>query len=292
MRIRLFLLVATLLIAGGCSSGHSKAGTNTISVVATTSQLADFVNNVGGDFVSVRTVMKPGVDPHEFEATPGDVRAMHDADLIVRNGVGLESWFDATLKSSETKAQIVDASLGVVIHNNDPHIWQSPKNAQVMVNNVAEGLKRAAPQHAAAIDVNSTAYKARLDTLDSDIAAQVSSLSNKQVVTDHDAFDYYLDRYGLVHAGSVIPSFDSQAELSSADINALVAKIQSAGVKAIFVEQSVSPKTAATIAREAKVKVISGEGSLFGDTLAPKGDAATYIGAMRHNTKVLVDNLR
>ena len=112
-------------------------------------------------------------------------------------------------------------------------------------------------------------------------------------MTNHDAFGYYVARYGLDFVGSVIPSFDSQAELSQQDINDLVAAVKAQGVKAIFSESSLPPKTAEAIAKEAGVKVVEGDDALYGDSLGPDGgDAATYIDMVEHNTKVIVDNLR
>jgi ABC-type Zn uptake system ZnuABC Zn-binding protein ZnuA len=129
--------------------------------------------------------------------------------------------------------------------------------------------------------------------LDADVAAQLATLTNKKLVTNHDAFGYYVARYGLDFVGAVVPSFDSQAELSQQDINQLVAAVKAQGVKAIFSESSLPPKAAEAIAKEAGVKVVEGDGALYGDSLGPEGgDAATYIAMVEHNTKVIVDNLR
>ena len=132
-----------------------------------------------------------------------------------------------------------------------------------------------------------------LDGLDREIASELSALTNRKLVTNHDAFGYYVDRYGLQLVGSVIPSFDTQAELSSRDISDLVAKIRSEGVKAVFSEASLPPKTAAAIASQAGVKIVQGDDALFGDSLGPPGsDGDTYLKMQRHNTKVIVENLR
>ena len=117
-------------------------------------------------------------------------------------------------------------------------------------------------------------------------------MANKKLVTNHDAFGYYIDRYGLQFVGSIIPSFDTSAELSGRDIRDLVAKIKATKVKAVFSETSLPPKTAETIGREAGVKVVEGEGALYGDTLGPAGsDGDTYLKMIRHNTRTIVSNL-
>jgi ABC-type Zn uptake system ZnuABC Zn-binding protein ZnuA len=121
---------------------------------------------------------------------------------------------------------------------------------------------------------------------------QLAPLTNRKIVTNHDALGYYIDRYGLEFVGSIIPSFDSSAELSATDIDAIVAEIRSNGVKAVFSESSIPPKTAEAIGSEAGVTVVAGDDALYGDALGPAGSgAATYVEMIRHNTEVLVANL-
>jgi ABC-type Zn uptake system ZnuABC Zn-binding protein ZnuA len=162
-----------------------------------------------------------------------------------------------------------------------------------MVANIAHALEAADPARAGEFEQRAADYTAQLQTLDADVAAQLATLTNKKLVTNHDAFGYYVARYGLDFVGAVVPSFDSQAELSQQDINHLVAAVKAQGVKAIFSESSLPPKAAEAIAKEAGVKVVEGDGALYGDSLGPEGsDAATYIAMVEHNTKVIVDNLR
>ena len=136
------------------------------------------------------------------------------------------------------------------------------------------------------------AYTRQLQALDAEVERRLASLANRKVVTNHDAFGYYLDRYGLQLVGSVIPSFDSSAELSGRDIRDLVARIRATGVKAVFSETSLPPRAAETIAHEAGVKVVEGEDALYGDSLGPAGsDGDTYLKMVRHNTRTIVSNL-
>lgn len=264
-----------------------------LRVVTTTTQLSDFAHVLGGDTVEVYDVVRPNVDPHDYDPTPADVEALRRADLIVKNGVGLEAWLDRTIDSAGSKARVVDASTGVALRNRDPHIWQDPTRAQVMVANLARAMGDLDPDHAASYAGALASYRAQLDALDVDIRAQLATLANKKLVTNHDAFGYYVERYGLDFVGSVIPSFDSQAELSSQQLSDLVARIRAQGVKAVFSESSLPPKTAETVAREAGVKVISGADALYGDTLGPPGSGAdTYLAMMRHNTATIVAALR
>jgi ABC-type Zn uptake system ZnuABC Zn-binding protein ZnuA len=300
-------MVALAFLAVGCggssSGGAAGGGTSTASatkvqVVTTTPILTDFARTIGGDGVDVYSVLKANVDPHDYEPTPADLEAVADADVVVKNGIGLEKWFEDTISSAEPKGTIVDASTGVTVRHEDggegdPHIWQDPRNAKIMVANLARAFEAAAPDLAAGFEQRAAAYTARLDALDADVAAQLGTLTNKKLVTNHDAFGYYVDRYGLDFVGAVVPSFDSQAELSQQDINNLVAAVTAQGVKAIFSESSLPPKAAEAIAKEAGVKVVEGDGALYGDSLGPEGSgASTYIDMVEHNTKVIVDNLR
>jgi len=295
--------VTALALLAGCGGGAGGAtaaptGAGRIQVVTTTPVLTDFVRTIGGPDVDVYSVLRPNVDPHDYEATPADLEAVADADVIVKNGVGLEKWFEDAIASADPKGTIVDASTGVPLRSEDggeadPHIWQDPRNAQMMVAGIARALEAADPAKAAAIEERTAAYTTELQSLDADVAAQLAALPNKKLVTNHDAFGYYVARYGLDFVGAVVPSFDSQAELSQRDINDLVAAVKAQGVKAIFSEASLPPKAAEAIAKEAGVKVVEGDGALYGDSLGPAGgDAATYIDMVEHNTKVIVDNLR
>jgi ABC-type Zn uptake system ZnuABC Zn-binding protein ZnuA len=307
--------VAGALVLGACGGDNSGSTATTtatpagpdaapppakvLAVVTTTTQITDFVKNIGGDHVKVYAVLKPNVDPHDYEATPADLDAIARADVIVRNGVDLEKWFGDTIRSAGPKGPIIDASRGVTIRNaasdepeGDPHIWHDPQNAKVMVTNIAHAFEAVDPAAVPVFEANLAAYSAQLDALDADIKAQIATLANKKLVTNHDAFGYYVAHYGLEFVGSVIPSFDSQAELAPGDLNDLVAKIKAQGVKAVFSESSLPPKTAEAIASEAGVKIVAGDDALYGDTLGAEGsDADTYLKMMEHNTREIVANL-
>jgi zinc/manganese transport system substrate-binding protein len=299
---RLLTALAILAVLAGCGSSAGSASEGaTITVVTTTTQLTDFATAIGGSHVKVVGLLRANVDPHDFEPSPADLDSIANAEVIVKNGVGLEKWFDATIKSAEPKGAVVDASTGVAIregtgteeHAGDPHIWHDPRNAVQMVTTIEQALAKADPAHASDYEANLAAYVAKLHQLDDDNAAAIATLVNKKLVTNHDAFGYYVARYGLEYVGSIVPSFDTSAELSARDIDDLVSKIKATGTKAVFSESSLPPKTAEAIGQEAGVKVVAGEDALYGDTLGPPGsDGATYLGAEAHNTRIIVDALR
>jgi manganese/iron transport system substrate-binding protein len=299
-RRRAALLAACLvaLLVTGCSASAGGGDTDggALRVVATTTQVADLAANVGGDRVRVTSLLKPGIDAHDYEPSPADIDALAHADVVLENGVGLEEWLGDIIESSGFDGPVVDTSQGVRLRQvggaPDPHIWQDPRNAQVMAANIERGLAAADPAGTAAFAANLAAYTKQLRALDAEVGRQVASLANRKVVTNHDAFGYYLDRYGLELVGSVIPSFDSSSELSGRDIRDLVAKIRATRVKAVFSETTLPPRAAETIGREAGVKVVVGEDALYGDALGPPGsDGDTYLKMIRHNTATIVSNL-
>lgn len=301
-------LLAAATACGGSSSagsdGASGGAGKKLKVVATTTQVADFARNIGGNKVTVSQILKPNVDPHDYEPSPADVQAIADADVVVESGVGLEKWLDQTIKSAGFHGTLVDTSKGVTIRKGngtdeeaagDPHIWHNPKNAEIMSRNIATALDAKDPADKATFEANLTAYTGKLDQLDAWIAQQINTLpaDQRKLVTNHDAFGYYIDRYHLTFVGSIIPSFDTSAELSGKQLNTLIAKIKDTGVKAIFSESSLPPKTAEAIGKQAGVKVEAGEDSLYGDTLGPAGSAgATYLDMERHNTTTIVGALK
>ncbi|MEO8692637.1 MAG: metal ABC transporter substrate-binding protein [Acidimicrobiales bacterium] len=297
----LFLTLSlTLVVACGDSAGSS-ASAAPLRVVTTTTVLTDFAHVIGGDRVSVHGVLKPNVDPHDYEPSAKDLDSMRKARVIVMNGVHLEPWFHDAASASGTKATVVDASAGIALRaaddnrespEGDPHIWHDPRNAKRMVATMLAAFVAADPAGAQIYATNAAHYTADLDALDLDIAAQIGTLQNKKLVTNHDAFGYYVDRYGLEFVGSIIPSFETSAEVSASELADLIDEVKTQGVKAIFAEAALPAKVAKTIADEAGVKVVDGEGALYGDGLGPsKSPGGTYLTMMRHNTTTIVDNL-
>lgn len=173
----------------------------------------------------------------------------------------------------------------------NPHLWTSPRLAQGMVHEIAHGLGEADPANAEAFEERAHEYMDRLAVLDEWVAAQFERIpaDERVLVTGHDSLRYYLHDYGIAFAGSLLPSFEDNAEPSAAEIDALVDSIKASGVKAIFVESSLSPKLAQTVAQEAGVTVVDAE-SLFVDSLGAEGSGAeTYIDATVHNTRVILE---
>lgn len=286
-------------IASNVTSSNSAALASKWKVVATTTQIGDFVKNVGGNRIELVTLLKPNVVPHEYEPGAEDSKTLAKAQIVFTNGVGLDDWLDKIIKNSGTKAKKIVTSEGIKAHpgegeeakDGDPHIWFDIDNARKMIDNIAKGLSELDRAGASVYQSNAAAYNEQLDKLDKDIKAQIAAIpeADRKLVTNHDAFSYYLDRYGIKFIGSVIPSFDSTAEPNAKDLADLVAKIKAEKVKAIFTETSLNPKLEKQIADEAGVKIYS---NLYGDTLGEAGsEGETYLKMMQANTKNIVAGL-
>ncbi|MEX5632033.1 metal ABC transporter substrate-binding protein [Parafrankia sp. FMc2] len=307
-------LAAVLAGCGGSDAGEGAGGDGAAPrVVATTTYAADFARAVGGDGVQVTQILRPGVDPHDYEPSPADLEALAEADLLIENGVGLESWLDDAISASGFDGtEIVMADRVTIRHREDggaehdesdehgdeegdPHIWHDPRNAKIMATNIQIGLATVDPESAAEYQANLESYSAELDELDRYTEQQINTIPSdrRKLVTNHDSFGYYVERYDLEFVGSIIPSFDTAAELSGRAIDDIVEKIRSSGTVAVFSESSLPPRTAQTIGSEAGVRVVAGEEALYADTLGPAGSAgATYLTAERHNTDTIVGALR
>ena len=181
-------------------------------------------------------------------------------------------------------------------HDHDgpnPHIWTSPDGAVSMVETVANELGKADNAHADEYEENAEAYIAKLGKLDQWIGENMKQVPEKErvVATGHDALGYYNDEYHITFVGSIMPSWDDNAEPSAAELDKLIADIKKHKVPAIFSETQLDPATAEALANEAGIKVYSGEDGLYTDSLGAAGsDADTYIKATVHNTKQLLDS--
>jgi ABC-type Zn uptake system ZnuABC Zn-binding protein ZnuA len=280
-------LTATALVLAGCS-GVSGNDDGQLDVVATTTQVGDFVHQVGGSAVAVDQILQPNTDPHEYEPRPSDVVATAEADLVFTSGDELDEWIGEVVPDSGSEARVVD--LGAIVPERlpgersgeeasayDPHWWHDPRNAEAAVREIERSLVAADPAHRRVFERRTAAYLARLRALDAGIALCMESVpaARRKLVTDHDAFGYFAERYGIDVVGAVIPSQATQAQPSAKDLSALAGLIEREGVEAVFPESSLSPKVAEAIAAQTGA---TAEYTLYGDTLGPTGsDGASYV---------------
>jgi ABC-type Zn uptake system ZnuABC Zn-binding protein ZnuA len=317
------LAVAVAVTLSGCSAGGGARAnvSGGLQVIATTTQVGDFTRNIVGDAedVTVTQLIQPNQSSHSYDPSAADLTALGRADVLVINGVGLEEWLHDAIDASGFHGVTISADAGIRVehldehatdhatstdagstdaaaHNHEagnPHIWTAVANAEKMVATIADGLARADDVHASAIRANADAYQQKLAALDAWIHENIDAVppNKRLLVSNHDAFGYFTAAYGITYVGSIIPSFDDNAEPSAAEIDDLVAAIATTGVKAVFSEASINPKAANTIAREAHVTVYSGEDALYGDSLGPAGSAGdTYIHAQVHNVKLILES--
>jgi zinc/manganese transport system substrate-binding protein len=298
--LALALLGVTLAAAGcGSSSSTDPPEPGAVKVVVTTTQLGDFVRAVGGDSAQVVQLLQPNSDPHEYEPRPDDVRALLDAPVVFESGDGLDAWMEQVVEQSGANPRVVtlaDANVtqlpgeasGSEASRYDPHWWHDPRNVEAAIPIIEYALALANPQGADVYARNARAYVARLRRLDAGIAACMRRVppAQRKLVTDHDAFGYFAQRYGIDVIGAVIPSQTTAAQPSAGDVAELVDTIRRERVHAVFPESSVSPKLAKAIAHETGAAVGA---ALYGDTLGPAGsDGATYLQMEQHNADALV----
>ncbi len=227
-----------------------------LKVLTTIAPLYSFTKNITGDLADVDNLLPSGVGPHEYSFSPNDVKKITGADVLIKNGVNLESWLDKLIASAgKEKMTIVDTSAGVEVINNDPHIWLSPKNAIIQVKNITNALIKADAEHSETYKKNKENYIQRLNILDKEIHEVVDKMERREFVSSHPAFAYFAKDYGLRQA-AVIYEYPEK-EPSPKHIAFVIDTIKKTGITAIFSEPLISPKIVKTIAKDLNLQVFS-----------------------------------
>ena len=280
---------AALLAASGCGSDDGGGGGDSLEIVATTTQVADLVRVVGGRDVSVTQILQPNTDAHGYEPRPDDVKATAGAKLAFASGGGLDDWMADLVDDAGASLEQVDLAMAVPVRRRgDPHWWHDPRNAEAAVAEIADTLGRARPSARARFRRNARAYLKRLRALDRGIRRCLAAVprGERKLVTDHDAFGYFTDRYGIEVVGAVIPSQTTQAQPSAGDLAELSRVVREERVRAVFPESSVNARLARAIAAQTGA---SAEYTLYGDSLGPKGSSGpTYLTMERANADAMV----
>ncbi len=306
MRIQALILIITMLLAGCSQAGPADRPTDDgrLQVVATTQHIADAVANIAGDAIVLTSLLGPGIDPHTYVATEGDIQTLQDADLIVANGLLLEARMARILEQigqgGTTRVVAVGDRLDPSTLLNwepeaglphDPHIWNDVRLWIQVVGVIREALVELDPANAATYTANATQYTTELEALHRYTLAQVERIPQERrvLVTAHDAFSYYGRAYGF--QVEAVQGISTQAEASAADIQALADVVTARRVPAMFVETTISPRTIEAVqeaVRAAGHSVAIG-GALFADAMgAPGTPEGTYVGMMRHNIDTIV----
>jgi zinc/manganese transport system substrate-binding protein len=260
-----------------------------LNVVASFSILGDFVKNVGGDRVSVTTLVGPDSDVHVYTPAPADAQKVSEAKLLVINGLGLEGWLPRLVQSAGSKAVTVTATDGItplrIGGDADPHAWQSVANARIYATNIRNALVAIDPAGAEVYRVNTKTYLAKLNALDREVREAIAQIppTRRKVISTHNAFGYFAAAYGIDFIAPL--GVSTETEPSARDIAGIITQVRAAKIPAVFLENISDPRLIQRIAAETGARI---GGTLYSDSLTDeKGDAPTYIELVRHNIKAL-----
>jgi manganese/iron transport system substrate-binding protein len=269
-------------------------------VVATSTILNDLTHQIAGDEIDLLGILKPGDDPHVYEPVPADSRALESAQLILYNGYNLEPNLIKMMNATGVKARKVavgevvkplELDLGVKGIVPDPHVWGDVENIIKMVERIRDELIQLSPEDQAKFQQNAKAVIAELQQLDQWTTKQIQTIpaNQRQLITTHDAFQYYAKAYGLTVAGTLI-GISTEEQPSAQTVKALAESIKTLGVPTIFAETTINPRLISTVAEEAGVKLASTE--LYSDSIgAPGSEGDTYVKMVVSNTQAIVENL-
>jgi zinc/manganese transport system substrate-binding protein len=306
-KIHLAALTSVIMLTGLALP----AAAEPLKVVASFSIIEDFARNVGGDRISLTTLVGPDGDAHVYEPKPTDAVAFAQADVVLVNGLHFEGFLQRLVEASATKASVVELSRGIepiemgeeahgeeseaehaaedgAGHEHgaiDPHAFQSIANARIYVTNIAEAFCAADTQGCDAYKANAAAYAQKLDALEVEVKAAVASIpqDKRVIITSHDAFGYFEHAYGLEFLAP--EGISTESEASAADVAALIEQIRHDKASAIFVENITNQRLVEQIASETGLKI---GGTLYSDALSgADGPAATYIDMMKNNIGVI-----
>jgi len=307
----IFVFALVLFLLAGCApkseSGAPKnvSQDNPFKVVATTSMIADLVRIVGDEYVDVEGLMGPGVDPHLYKASEGDVSAMTRADLVFYNGLHLEGkMVDIFEQMSHLGREVHAVSEGLAEErlressyfagNYDPHIWFDVNLWIHATQVISEVLSTQDPAHAQEYDARRIEYTSQLMDLDKWVSSEVSRIPTnmKVLVTSHDAFGYFGRAYGMDVKG--LQGLSTATEAGTADVQELARFVAENKIPSMFVESSISPRGIEAVREAVRARgfeVLIG-GTLYGDALGSPGSGAdNYIGMVHANVETIVNGL-
>ena len=278
-----------------------------LRLVVTTNIVADVVQNVGGEAIEIVTLIPPGADPHTFQPSPGDLRAMTQAHVILINGADLEEFLYQTLEQIADEVPIVSLSEGIELrqyhtdedsdaddHDDhagvDPHVWFDPLNIMIWVENCAQTLGRLDVANQAYYSENAQQYVELLASLHDWIENKVAEIpeQNRKLVTDHLALGYFAQRYGFIMIGAVIPAYSTAAEPSAQELAKLNDTIRAEDVPAVFVGIMTDSRLTALVAQDTGVDLVPLYTGSLGE---PGGPADTYLRLIQYDVNAIVQAL-
>jgi len=304
-RILTLSLALAVLALAGCGGGGTEREDGRLRAVATTGQVGDLVATVGGDRVVVASLMGPGIDPHLYKDSAGDVTRLREADVIFYNGLHLEAKMGEVLEKMGARKPVVAVAEALPEDRllspaefeglHDPHVWFDVSLWRLATDVVADKLAELDPAHADGYRARAAAHAAELEALHAHAVASFASIPPRQrvLVTAHDAFNYLGRAYDLEVRG--LQGISTATEAGTADVQGLAAFIAEREIPALFVESSVSPRAIEAVRQAVRARafevVVGGE--IYSDALGDPGTpAATYAGMVRHNVDTITAALR
>ncbi|MBC5809365.1 MAG: zinc ABC transporter substrate-binding protein [Candidatus Eremiobacteraeota bacterium] len=265
------------------------ASVSAIRVLTTISTFNSFVSAVGGTRVMVDSLVPVGASPEEYQPTPADIGRLADADLLIENGLGLESWLARTIDNAKNaRLKIVVATAGLPRKGNNPHLWMDPRLARGYARNIRDALSTRDPAHRSEYAKNETAYEKRLAALEREIAARIANVPppSRAMIVFHNAWQYYNDRFGIRTVGIV--ELSPGQEPSPKYISDLIGLARANHVRAVFAEPEYSPKLVQTLAESAGIATVE---NLYDDSLGNDPRVHDYESMLRYDTEVIVKAL-
>ena len=281
--------VAGIVLLGGCAVAPQKS-TGRLRVVTTIGVLADWARQVGGDRVEVTSILSGNESPHTYEIKPADVKTVADARVLFKVGLGMEEWLDPAIQNSGNKTLVVvGAATGLTDivqgdehdRSGNPHVWLDPEYAKLGIKNLVTALVKLDPKGESLYRKREAAYFVRLDSLSAVISAQSAGLSDRRLITYHDAWPYFARRFGLDIIATVEPI--PGQEPSARELARLVDLIRRERIRVITTEPQLPSVLPNMLASETGVKVV---------VLNPLECEGGYIAALGNSAEALVDALR
>lgn len=303
MKNRIFIGLSILLFA--CQPQPETNENIKPQIVCTTGMLGDAVKNIVGEHYEVTSLMGPGVDPHLYKATQGDLKALSNADIIIYNGLHLEGKMGEVFEKLENRKQIIVAAEAIpeeqLINNTefqgafDPHLWFDVKIWAKVVLHLGNGIIDFNPDLKKDINKNTQAYYELLQDLNTNVVSSIESLdsSKRILITAHDAFGYFGRAYGFKVKG--LQGISTVSEYGLKDVSNLVNFITEKEIKAVFVESSVSDRSLKAVIEGCKAKghEVSIGGTLYSDAMGEENTSeGTYLGMVKYNVNTIVNSLK
>lgn len=278
--------VLVILVSFSCTKPEPRSE-DKLKILTTIAPLYCFTINVTGDAARVENLLPSGVGPHEYSLSPAAAKKIAESRVVIINGVSLEKWLDKALgvsgyNASGSGKMVVDTSKGIPVIDGDPHIWLSPKNAMIQVQNIRDALIEMDPDSGTTYDRNAALYLKKLEALDREIRDEVKGWTDREFVSLLPAFQYLAREYGLVQAAVIqeVP----EVEPSPKHIADVMEIMKSKKIPAVFTEPVISHKIVNAIAHDLNLEVYSLDAL---ETGPGRSDPEWYVNAMKTNLDML-----